>query len=482
MLNAFIKLVKTLPLDFTFCSFKVVSFKGSCIDSCKTGSCVGTEVGSLITSTWDITWQAINWTDANFTSVTATTWTITNLTTTDLTAGGLTTDSISTWSMTATGNVLIQGTLWVAQPATLNDVTAWDITASWVSATTWNITTLAATSASVETLNATGNIETQSDLTVAWATSTNWLTNTWDIANSWNFANGWNVSVAGTTTLAWVTTTTLDATGASTLKNTTIDWNASITGTLWVNGATTLNSTLTVAGAATLSDNVSVGWNLTVAGNTTVTWNQTVTGDVIINNNISTAGDLTVSGDATVTDDLIVNGSSHLKTLETTGSASIGWNLSVDWSIAGWSSLVVETQIESASLVTGNAVANTLHIWSGLYLDPSATATDFVLQSEKWQPNGVAPLNVNWTIDWQYLPPIYTSAIVKIGTGTFDNSYSSTVVDDAIKADSFVAISNYQDIVWDTQETINLWSITVVSNYQETGSYKYIVVNPLPSC
>lgn len=48
-----------------------------------------------------------------------------------------------------------------------------------------------------------------------------------------------------------------------------------------------------------------------------------MTGDAIFSNDISVARNLNVSGDATITDDLIVNGSTHLKTLETTGSASI---------------------------------------------------------------------------------------------------------------------------------------------------------------
>jgi hypothetical protein len=42
-----------------------------------------------------------------------------------------------------------------------------------------------------------------------------------------------------------------------------------------------------------------------------------------------------------------------------------------------------------------------------------------------------------------------------------------------------VAISNYSDIIWDLNEVINVWQLTVVSNQTETGSYKYIIVNPI---
>jgi hypothetical protein len=88
-------------------------------------------------------------------------------------------------------------------------------------------------------------------------------------------------------------------------------------------------------------------------------------------------------------------------------------------------------------------------------------------------------LDANWKIDPQYLPPVYTTAIVKMWTWVFSNSDTSVVVDADITADSFVAISNYSDIIWDLNEVINVWQLTVVSNQTETGSYKYIIVNPI---
>ena len=88
-------------------------------------------------------------------------------------------------------------------------------------------------------------------------------------------------------------------------------------------------------------------------------------------------------------------------------------------------------------------------------------------------------LNANGKVDPQYLPPVFTTAIVKMGTGVFSNSNTSTIVDEDITADSFVILSNYSDIIWDLNEVINVWQLTVVSNQTETGSYKYIIVNPI---
>ena len=114
-----------------------------------------------------------------------------------------------------------------------------------------------------------------------------------------------------------------------------------------------------------------------------------------------------------------------------------------------------------------------------LDLGDDGVAPDFVLQKEKGQPNGVAPLDVNGKIPQEYLPDVYTTAIVKMGIGIFDNSDTAIVQDDAITASSYVNISNYSDIHGDLDEIINEWQITVVSNKTETGSFRYIVVNPI---
>lgn len=373
---------------------------------------------------------------------------------------------VSTATLETSGNVSAGGNLTVTGTSTLtwNVSAGSDLSVAWNLSVTWDTTTagLTATTGSIDTLTST-------DATITWlsATSGDITTLTSDGATLWQLAVTGTSNFTGDVTVANITST-----GNATLTA------ASVSDNLWVTWNTTLN-TLTVNGAATLANNASVGGNLSVAGNSTVTGNQTVTGDAIFSNDMTVSRNLNVSGDATITDDLIVNGSTHLKTLETTGSTSIAWNLSVDWSIAGWSNLVVENQIESGSLVTTNITTDNITINGNIALWNDATAPDFVLQDEKWQPNGVTPLDANWKVDPQYLPPVYTTAIVKMWTWVFSNSDTSVVVDADITADSFVAISNYSDIIWDLNEVINVWQLTVVSNQTETGSYKYIIVNPI---
>ena len=406
----------------------------------------------------NVTLQTVNW-DVTFTGKVTAEWGFEW----DVTAGNITAD-------TATITTLEAATASAATLTAWNATVEWNLTVDWTSTLTWDVTAWA-------------------DLTVTWDTTTNWLTaTTWDIATltstdatitnlsatSWDItsltsdeATLWQLEVTWTSTFTW----------DMTAGNISASWN-----TLLNNLSTSGNATLanvTVNGASTLAGNTSVWGNLSVSGNSTITGNQTVTWDGIFSNDVTVWRNLNVSWDATVTDDLIVNGSSHLKTLETTGSASIAWNLSVDWSIAGWSSLVVENQIESGSVVTTNTVTDNLTVNWNIALWNDATAPDFVLQDEKWQPNGVTPLDANWKVDPQYLPPVYTTAIVKMWTWVFSNSDTSVVVDADITADSFVAISNYSDIIWDLNEVINVWQLTVVSNQTETGSYKYIIVNPI---
>lgn len=408
----------------------------------------------------NVTLQTVNW-DVTFTGKVTAEWGFEW----DVTAGNITADAATITTLEAATASAATLTAW-------NATVEWNLTVDWASTLTWDITAWA-------------------DLTVTWDTTTNWLTaTTWDIATltstdatitnlsatAWDItsltsdgATLWQLEVTWTSTFTW----------DMTAGNISASWN-----TLLNNLSTSGNATLanvTVNGASTLTGNTSVGGNLSVSGNSTITGNQTVTGDGIFSNDVTVWRNLNVSWDATVTDDLIVNGSSHLKTLETTGSVAIAWNLSVDWSIAGWSSLVVENQIESGSVVTTNTVTDNLTVNWNIALWNDATAPDFVLQDEKWQPNGVTPLDANWKVDPQYLPPVYTTAIVKMWTWVFSNSDTSVVVDADITADSFVAISNYSDIIWDLNEVINVWQLTVVSNQTETGSYKYIIVNPLPN-
>ncbi len=436
-----------------------------------------------ITADWTFTWTTVT-----ADTVTATTWNITNVTSSSTTTASLTTDDASIGELDVTGPTNITNTLTVTWAITGNDTLSiawnsamgwdlsvvWDVSASWVSATTWDITTLTSTSVTTDTLSVTDAATVGNGLTVTGWTTTDTLTTSWDATIGWDIAVTWTSAFTGDVTVDNITST-----GTANLNDVIVGWNETIAWTMAVTWATTLNNTLTVAWASTLSGNASVGGNLSVAGNSTVTGNQTVTWDAIFSDDVSIAKNLNVSGDTTLTDDLTVNGTTHLKWLETVGSVDITWTLRTSGAAVIGNGITVTGQVESDTVRTWEVVADEIRATTWIYLSQWGEAPDFVLQSEKGQPNGVAPLDVNGLIDSQYLPPVYTSAIVKMGTGVFSNSDTSVVVDADITSDSFVVISNYQDIVWDLNETISVWQITVVSNHTETWSYKYIIVNSL---
>ena len=342
-----------------------------------------------------------------------------------------------------------------------------------ITATNWNITNLTSTDITADTIIAETSIASNGTLSVAGASTLNEV-NATDINASWNLSVDWTSTFTGQ-----VSAGDIVASGDTSLNNLNVAGNEIVTWTLTTNGATTLNSSLTVAGASTLGWNTSVAWNLSVAWNETVTWNSTVTWDGIFSNDVTVGRNLNVSGDTTITDDLTVNGASHFKNLETTGSSTIGWTLRVDGAITAWNGIDVTGQVESDTMVTGSIVAENATINGNLVLGPDAQANQFVLQSEKNQPNGIPTLNAQWQIDSQYLPQVFTTAVVKVGNGVFNNSDTSVVVDADITSESAVLITNYQDIIGDLNEVINVWQLTVVSNQQETWSYKYIVINPL---
>lgn len=415
-----------------------------------------------ITADWTFTWTTVS-----ATTVEATSWDISTLTSTTATVSSLTSTTSSLW--TATANSVSTGTLSVSWTSSLTwNVTAgadlfvtWDVSAASITANSWNITSLTSTDIDTTTLDASGAATVGGGLTV-----TGWVASD-TVETSWAAHIGWNFAVQGTSAFTGdVTVDNIASTWTATLNNVTTSWNATL-------------ANATVNGATTLSGNASVWGNLSVTGNETVTGNSTVTGDWIFSNDVSVARNLTVSGDTTITDDLTVNGTTHLKWVETVWSVDITGTLRTSWAIVGWNWLTITGQIESDSVVTTNTVTDNLTVNGNIALWNNATAPDFILQSEKGQANGVTPLDANGKVDPQYLPPVYTTAIVKMGTGVFSNSDTSVVVDADITADSFVALSNYSDIVGDLNEVINVWQLTVVSNQTETGSYKYIIVNPI---
>ena len=159
--------------------------------------------------------------------------------------------------------------------------------------------------------------------------------------------------------------------------------------------------------------------------------------------------------------------------VEINGSAKINGSLSVDEDVN------IAGNTKTKTLRAEEAVFDEVRINRSLDLGDDGVAPDFVLQKEKGQPNGVAPLDVNGKIPQEYLPDVFTTAVVKMGSGIFNNSNTAVIVDDAITANSYVNISNYSDIHGDVDEIINDGQITLVSNQVEVGSFRYIVVNPI---
>ena len=231
-----------------------------------------------------------------------------------------------------------------------------------------------------------------------------WLDVTWDVIIQWNETVNWTVVMNSTLDVAW---------------KATINWWADITWNLNVladsetqEGWEIHSKSLETTENATIGWDLSVAWNETVSGNISSTWDAiiwwdiSVTWDANITWIATVSEDLNVWWDIVVTDDLTVNWTTHLNALETTWSVDVAWTLRVDWAIDAWNWVSVTWQVESDSLVTWNAVIDTLHVRNGIYLENDAVAPDFVLQDEKWQPNWVAPLDANWKIDAQYLPPV----------------------------------------------------------------------------
>lgn len=437
--------------------------------------------------------------EATINTLTSTTGTIESLTSTTGNITTLTSTSVSAWDVSTitletSGNVSVGWTLWVSWATTLgstlsvtwdetiwwnlsvgwNETVAWSITWASIIASTWNIPNL--TSDTFTTWSATIN---------HWATVSQWLTvSGWTNTDSATII--WNANVWWTFTVWWASTFTGDvstnniySSWNASLNDVTVAWNETITWALTTNWATLLNSSLTVVWTTTMGSNASVSWNLNVAWNETVTWTFSAGGDTTLNGKLSVTDVATFSDDVSVWDDLTVSWTSHLAWVETNWSVDITWTLRTSWAINAWNWVYVDWQVESDSVVTTNTTTDNLTVNWNISLWNNATASDFVLQSEKWAANWVTPLDANGKVDEQYLPEIFTTAKCKVVQWVFNNSNTAVVVDEDITADAFVKTSNYQDIVWDTDEVISVGQIVVTSNAVETGSFKVLIVKPV---
>lgn len=439
-------------------------------------------VNGDISFTWNISadWT-FTWTEITADSITATSWNITNLETWALNASSVDTTNINTQTITTTWNVSVWWALGVAWASTLNwNVTAswnlnvtWTTTTDWLNATTWTVNSLTSTTWTITSLTINNEATLNWNLNVAWTSTLAWV-NATNINASWNLAVTWTSNFTGD-----VSANNLYASGNTALNNVSVAWDEIITWNLTANWATVLWSTLNVSWASTLTWSTTIGWNLAVAWNETVSWTSTVTWNAIFNADVNVAWDTTLVWDLTVNDDLSVNGTSYLKNLEINWSVDIQWTLRTTWAAVVWNWITVTGQVESDTIRTGEVVTDELRVTSWLYLSNWAEAPEFVLQSEKNQPNGIATLDENGKVDEQYLPEVFTTAKVKIVQWVFNNSNTAVVVDEDITNDAFVVVSNYQDIVWDTSETISVGQIVIVSNTVETGSFKVLIAKPL---
>ena len=138
-----------------------------------------------------------------------------------------------------------------------------------------------------------------------------------------------------------------------------------------------------------------------------------------------------------------------------------------------------------------------------IHLSQDWTAPDFVLQDEKgeanwiptlneewkipmdqiqwWEPEWVATLDENWRVPWDQLPVEIPRLYFSIWYGVFENSDTCVINDERIHLNSYVNISNYDDIEWDLHEVVWDGWLTVTSNATETWTFRYLVITPDPA-
>ena len=428
------------------------------------------------------TWVQVNAESIDATSIDGDAITSATITSTALTTDTLTVNETSTFTGDATfGNIIAESgintvDLVVSGDAEIENLEATMATVTWALDAEWGVTvanglTVTSWDTSVQDLIVAGTSTLTGDVT-AWA----------DVSIAGDGSVTGNVTVSGNETIAG----TLWVSGDTTLEDLSVTGNETVAGTLGVAWATSLSSTLAVTWVSTFSNDATFGRNVTVTGNETVSWNEIVSGNLTVNwattmNGVATVeGNFSANSNASVGNNLTVAGTTTLNwateinnSLEVSGATRVEWAMTVDWWITS------NAQIDAPTIRTDEIVADEVRVTTALYLSEWAEADDFVLQTEKGVANWVATLDANGRMPVVQLPEIYTTAIVKIGSGIFDNSDTCIIEDDTITANSYVNISNYTDIIGDVEEIIHPGQITLVSNHTETGSFKYIVVNPL---
>ena len=276
-------------------------------------------------------------------------------------------------------------------------------------------------------------------LEVSWPATFKWETTfEWDMQFDWDLNIDWKLTAED-----------------SEIKNLTVTESLD---SQWTTQVNTINST----GKATLN-------SLEVQGNTVLDWTLEVKEAATLDKTMRVKWTSQFDHSATFNEDVDIMRNLHVRWAWTFDhSVSVAQDLSVNWTTNSWT-------INATNATFQNLTVN----WT-LSLGNNASAPDFILKAEKWAADWVAPLGHDWKVPEQYLPDYIPNCTIHVWTGQFDWHGSCVIEDSRIKSNSYVNISNYEDIIWYLTETINDWWLIVKSNFaEEIWSFRYICATPL---
>ena len=253
-------------------------------------------------------------------------------------------------------------------------------------------------------LHVTGNGLVEWDFEVSWDTVVDMLTAA--DTNVTSLVNSGNSTVAGNESISW----TLEA-WATTVASLESEWDAHVEWAFIADWNTELGGTLEVASTATIWWNTSVTGNISATGNATVggtlaAGNTTVTGTITSTGNISWAA---INGtNANFTWTLHATGITTLgNKLEVTGNISTEWNILAEWSVNINHALDVDwdANVDGSTHLVGGLTSDGVSTFNGqVVLWPSATANQFVLQSQRNVANWFAGLGLDGKLPTSVLP------------------------------------------------------------------------------
>ena len=273
---------------------------------------------------------------------------------------------------------------------------------------------------------------------------------TWDAVFKWATSFEWDMEFEWDLTIDWKLTAE-----DSEIKNLTVTESLD---SQWTTQVNTINST----GKATLN-------SLEVQGNTVLDWTLEVKEAATLDKTMRVKWTSQFDHSATFNEDVDIMRNLHVRWAWTFDhSVSVAQDLSVNWTTNSW------------TINATNGTFQNLTINGTLSLGNNASAPQFILQREKWAANWVCPLWPDGKVPQQYLPDYLPTCSIHVWTWKFTWSNTCVIEDNLIKSNSYVNISNYEDIIWDLTETINDWWIIVKSNFaEEIWSFRYICATPL---